>query len=103
MTVSVSVELLLPPVGSVVPAGGATVATFETEPDVAVTLAVTVMTYVPPDAMTGVTKPASSCATVGAVVQPAPHATAVLVRPVTAGSVSVAVDALGPAFVTVMV
>src|SRR6478672_5462953 len=107
VAVTVSVDVLLPGVGSVTPAGTATAAVFATEPFVAVTFAVTVKTNVSPLSSCGSVKPApSSCAIVGAVVHllPPTHATAVFVRPAAAGSVSVApVTVDGPLFVTVIV
>ena len=105
---SLSDALLLPGVGSVAPAGTATVAVLVTDPPVAVTVAVTAIWYVAPLASAGSAKvPPSSSATVGAVTHwpgVTEHATAVLARPVAAGSARIApAMADGPLLVTVMV
>jgi hypothetical protein len=108
----VSVASLLPGVGSVVPGGGAIVATLATLPVVAVTFAFTVKVTVPPLGRVGITMPVpSSNVTVvfGTVEQTAPpvvesQVTAVLVKPATTGSVTRALSAaLGPLFVTTSV
>ena len=110
LTVSVSVPVLLPGVGSVTPVGGATVAAFVTLPEVAVTLALTVKTRLPPAGRVGITMPApSSSATVLKAGQTAPassvpHVTLVLARPATAASVTTALfAALRPLLVMVKV
>ena len=105
-----SVSVLLPGVGSVTPAGGAMVATFATLPVVAVTLALTVKTKLPPAGRVGITMPAPSSSAMvleaGQTAPPAavPQVTAVFERPVTAGSVTIALSAaLRPLLVMVMV
>src|SRR5688572_678891 len=93
-TVSVSEAVLLPGVGSVVPAGGATTAVLVTVPVVAVTVAVIVNVTVPPEGSVGITTPAPSRrATVVDAGHTAPpvvpvHDAAVLLSPVAAGSVT---------------
>ena len=103
---------MLPGVGSVTPAGGLTVALLVTEPVVAVTLALTVKTTLPPAGRVGITIPAPCnngtvvLAAIGQAAKPValPQVTLVTFSPATAGSVTTALlAALGPAFVTVRV
>src|SRR4051812_36099154 len=105
--VSVSLAVLLPGVGSVVPTGGATVAVLVTEPLDAVAVAVTVKVTVPPAGNVGI-PPLAPCssATVVEAGHAAPpvtpvHAAAVLLSPVATGSVTTALFAAdGPLLVT---
>ena len=73
-TTSVSVPVLLPGVGSVVPAGTVAVAVFTMVPVVAVTLAVTKQVAVPVLGIVVTAKPVASCAGVGAAGPTAPLA-----------------------------
>src|SRR5258706_42222 len=111
-TVSVSLAVLLPGVGSIVPVGGATVTTLVTDPLVAVTFAAIVNVTVPPAGSVGITTPAPSSnptVTFAGAGQAAPplapvQAAPVLLNPVAAGSVTIAPSpGDGPAFVTTIV
>src|SRR5436190_17625354 len=107
VTVSVSVAVSLPVVGSAMPAGVATVAVFVTLPLVAVTFAVTVISKNWPEASVGRLKPPalSSWPLVGVV--PTVHwpgvaeqATVVFDRPAAAASFRIApATLLGPLLV----
>src|SRR5260221_7315440 len=96
-TLSVSLAVLLPGVGSLVPAGGATVVVLVTVPLVAVTLAEMAKVTVPPTGNVGMITPVdSSSATVtfagaGHAAPPvAPrHTAAVLLKPAAIGSVTI--------------
>src|SRR5215831_3580852 len=100
-----AVLLLLPGVGSVTPAGGATVATFAIAP---LTAAVpdSVRVTLPPLGSTGIASPACSCGTVGATGHTAPpvadpQLTVVALKFATAASVTTApFAAAGPLLVT---
>src|SRR6185295_19024362 len=109
--VSVAVALLLAGVGSVTPAGAATLATLTILP-LAPAVPVTLKVTLPPLGNVGITMPAPCIrATVvlpasGHVAPPAalPQVTPVTVRLATAGSVKMAPsEAAGPALVTTMV
>ena len=98
--------------GSVVPAGGATLTLFETLPNVAVTFASTVKVTLPPLGRVGITMPAPCIkatvvfAAVGQAAPPVgvPQVTLVTLRPATEGSLkTVLFAALGPAFETTIV
>src|SRR5262245_16615482 len=103
-----AVPLLLPGVGSVTPAGGATVATFAIAP---LTAAVpdSVSVTLPPLGSTGITNPACNCGTVGATGHTAPpvavtQLTVSALKFATAGSVTTApFAAAGPWLVTTSV
>ena len=108
VTVSVSVALLLPGVGSLNPAGTAPVAVLLTLPAGPVTVAESVNVTEPLLGRLGMVSPASICATVGLPGHTAPAAAAqlrvVLVRPAEAGSVTVALlTASGPLLVMTIV
>ena len=105
---SFAVLLLLPGVGSVTPAGGATVATFAIVP---LTAAVpdSVSVTLPPPGSVGIANPACNWGTVGAsghTAPPlaAPQLTVLAVKFATAGSVTTAPwAAAGPLLVTTSV
>src|SRR5215831_17611379 len=103
-----AVLLLLPGVGSVTPAGGATVATFEIVP-LAAAVPDSVSVRLPPLGSTGIASPACSCGTVGDVGHTAPpiafpQVTVLALKFATAGSVTTAPSAAaGPLLVTTSV
>ena len=108
---SVSVALLLPAVGSVVPTGAVTVAVLTMVP-VAAGVPVTLKVTEPPLGSVGITMPAPCIkavvvlATVGQAAPPTgvPQVTPVTVRPAAAASWKMALVAgLGPALLTTMV
>ena len=105
-TVSVSVTVPVG-LGSVVPAGSVAVTALVTEPLVAVTFAFTVKVSDPPEGNVATVTPLSKLAgvTVGHTALPAAtQLTAVLVRPVAAGSVTtVPLAVLGPLLVSTIV
>ncbi|XIG26128.1 hypothetical protein PRJ39_07970 [Lysobacter enzymogenes] len=106
--VTVSVSVTLPGgVGSVVPAGGVTVTVLLTEPLLAVTVAITVKTSLPPEGSVGTVTPLSKFATVtvGHTAEPvARQVTLVLFRPAAAGSRTTEPSAaLGPALLSSIV
>src|SRR5207302_887687 len=113
VTVSLSVALLLPGVGSVTPAGAATLAVFAIVPVAPpATVAFTVKVILPPDGSVGMTMPApciSATVVFGTVGHTAPllalpQVTLVTLRFATAGSVNTAPFAAeGPALATMMV
>src|SRR5258706_362576 len=96
-TLSVSLPVLLPGVGSLVPAGGATVVVLVTVPLFAVTLAEMAKVTVPPPGRVGMITPVDSSsapvpfAGVGHAAPPvAPrHTAAVLLKPAAIGSVTI--------------
>ena len=108
-TVSKSASMLLPGLGSVTPLGVATVAVLIRLPLVAITVALTLISYHCPAASVGsANNPRSSWYGVG--MKPDRHwpgaaeqTTAVLLSPATGGSLRIApVTLLGPLLVTVM-
>ena len=108
MTASLSIAWLLPALGSVTPAGGATLALLDTVPLKAVTSATTVKVTLPPEGKMGIAIPDCNCATLvdtGHWAPPVAMAqfTLDLASPATAASVRMApFAACGPALPTTM-